>query len=379
MDWSEWRGEFPILAQTTYLNSCSLGALSRRAEQRLRDFRNEWHQYGASAWYETWMGRLAELRGRVAGMLAADEAEIALGASVSAALSVIASAIDHRPPRHRVVVAELDFPTLAYQWLARPDVEVVRVPSDDGIGIDPQRWAEAIDERTAVVATSHVFFTTGAIQDLASIAKLAHDAGALFIVDAYQSAGQIPIDVSATGADVLIAGPLKWLLGGPGLAYTWVRPQLVETLTPTIAGWWGAEDQFDFDIGRLDFKRDARRFELGTPALHTVHTALGGQQIIDEIGVPSIRDRNCALTERLIARARDAGFELRVADHPDDRSAIVMIAAGDPHDAVAHLAEARIIVDARPGYVRVSPHFYNTEEEVERVVAELAAWREGRS
>ena len=379
MDWSEWRGEFPILAQTTYLNSCSLGALSRRAEQRLRDFRNEWHQYGASAWYETWMGRLAELRGRVAGMLAADEAEIALGASVSAALSVIASAIDHRPPRHRVVVAELDFPTLAYQWLARPDVEVVRVPSDDGIGIDPQRWAEAIDERTAVVATSHVFFTTGAIQDLASIAKLAHDAGALFIVDAYQSAGQIPIDVSATGADVLIAGPLKWLLGGPGLAYTWVRPQLVETLTPTIAGWWGAEDQFDFDIGRLDFKRDARRFELGTPALHTVHTALGGQQIIDEIGVPSIRDRNRALTERLIARARDAGFELRVADHPDDRSAIVMIAAGDPHDAVAHLAEARIIVDARPGYVRVSPHFYNTEEEVERVVAELAAWREGRS
>ncbi len=375
MNWTDWRGEFPILARTTYLNSCSLGALSRRAEQRLRDFRNEWHEYGASAWYETWMGRLSELRGRVAGMLAADEAEIALGASVSAALSVIASAIDHRPPRNRVVVAELDFPTLAYQWMARPGVEVVRVPSDDGVGIDPQRWAEAIDERTAVVATSHVFFTTGVIQDLPSIAKLAHDAGALFVVDAYQSAGQIPIDAGATGADVLITGPLKWLLGGPGLAYTWVRPELVQKLTPTLAGWWGADDQFAFDIGRLDFKHDARRFELGTPALHTVHTALGGQQIIDEIGVPAIRERNRALTERLIARARDAGFGLRVAEDPDARSAIVMIAASDPHSAVAHLADAGIIVDARPGHVRVSPHFYNTEEEVDRVVVELGVWK----
>lgn len=375
MNWTDWRAEFPILQRTAYLNSCSLGALSRRSEQRLRDFRNEWHQYGASAWYETWVGRLDELRGRVAGMLGADAAEIAFGASISAALSVIASAIDYEPPRNRVVVAELDFPTQAYQWMARPGVEVVRVPSDDGVTIDPQRWADAIDERTAVVATSHVFFTTGAIQNLPTIGGLVRDAGALFLVDDYQSSGQVPIDVGEAGADVLVTGPLKWLLGGPGLAYTWVRPDLIRDLTPTIAGWWGVQDQFEFDIERLAFKDDARRFELGTPALHTVHTALGGQQIIDEIGVEAIRARNSVLTERLIDRARTAGFGLRIADDAAARSAIVMIAASDPHGAVEHLAEAGIIVDARPGHVRVSPHFYNTEEEVDRTVAALEEWR----
>lgn len=374
MNPTDYRGEFPILAQTTYLNSCSLGALSRRAEQRLRDFRNEWHRYGASAWYETWMGRLAELRGRVGRMLAAGEEEIALSASVSAALSVIASAVDYRE-RPRVVVADLDFPTLAYQWMARPDVEVVRVPSDDGVTVDPQRWADAVDGRTAVLATSHVFFTTGAIQDLPTLAGIARDVGALFLVDAYQSAGQLPIDVMESGADVLITGPLKWLLGGPGLAYTWVHPDRIPTLTPTIAGWFGAADQFDFDIERLAFKDDARRYELGTPALHTVHTALGGQEIIDEVGVPAIRTRNRGLTERLIGRAREAGFDLRVAGDPDARSAIVMIAADEPHAAVDHLEAADIIVDARPGYVRVSPHFYNTEDEVDRVVDELVRWR----
>ena len=388
MNWTQWREEFPILQQRTYLNSCSLGALSRRAEQRLRDFRNEWHAYGASAWYETWMGRLDELRGRVAGMLGADRSEIALGASVSAALSVIASALEDggnasgnasagAGKRNRVVVAELDFPTLAYQWRARPDMDVVVVPSDDGVSIDPQRWADAVDGRTAVLATSHVFFTTGAIQDLSVLSGIAHDAGALFLVDAYQSTGQLPLDVGATGADILITGPLKWLLGGPGLAYTWVRPELIRELQPTIAGWWGAENQFEFDLGELRFKDDARRFELGTPALPTVHTALGGQEIIDEVGASAIRERNRSLTERLIGAARAAGFELRIADDPDQRSAIVMIRAGDPHAAVEHLERAGIIVDARPGHVRVSPHFYNTDDEVDRVVDELVKWRNG--
>lgn len=372
MNWTEWRAEFPILARSTYLNSCSLGALSTRAERRLDAFREEWHSHGASAWYETWMGRLAELRGRVAGMIGAGDDEIALSASVSAALSVLASAIDYRR-RSRVVVAELDFPTLAYQWMVRPDVEVVRVPSDDGATIDLQRWADAVDERTAVVATSHVFFTTGAIQDLRAIADIAHGAGALFVVDSYHGVGQVPTDVRAADVDALVTGPLKWLMGGPGLAYSYVRRERLGELTPTTAGWFGAADQFDFDITRHAFKDDARRFELGTPALHTVHTALGGQEIVDEIGVEAIRARNRALTERLIDRARDAGFALRLAPDPDARSAIVMVAHPEPHAAVARLAEARIIVDARPGYVRVSPHFYNTAEEVDRVVDVLEA------
>lgn len=384
MDWISWRREFPILAETTYLNSCSLGALSRRAEQRLRDFRSEWHTYGASAWYETWMGRLAELRRRVAAMVGAEESQIALSASVSAALAVIASAIEYSDPgplsgtgregargRNRVVVSDLDFPTLAYQWMARKDVEVVRVPSDDGATVELQRWADAVDDRTAVLATSHVFFTTGAIQDLEALARVAHDAGALFLVDGYQAAGQVPIDVVASDVDVYIAGPLKWLMGGPGLAYTYVRDELIPELRPTIAGWFGAARQFDFDIARYEPKADARRFELGTPALHTVHTALGGQEIVDEIGVTAIRARNRALTERLIDSARAAGFALNAGPDPDRRSAIVMVRHEDPRSAVARLAESGVIVDARPGYVRISPHFYNTEDEVARVVEEL--------
>jgi kynureninase len=385
MNWTSWRREFPILAETAYLNSCSLGALSRRAEQRLRDFRNEWHAHGASAWYETWMGRLAELRRRVGAMIGASESEIALSASVSAALAVIASGIDYsgrgtgagtgsvggREPRNRVVVSDLDFPTLAYQWMARNDVEVVRVPSDNGATIDLQRWVDAVDDRTAVLATSHVFFTTGAIQDLESLSRIAHHAGALFLVDGYQGAGQVPTDVVAGGVDVYITGPLKWLMGGPGLAYTYVRSDLVDRLRPTTAGWFGAAHQFDFDITRYEPRADARRFELGTPALPTVHTALGGQEIVDEIGVPAIRARNRALTEALIDAARAAGFHVNAAPDPDHRSAIVMVRHEDPGSAVARLAESGIIVDARPGYVRISPHFYNTEDEVTRVVREL--------
>lgn len=370
MDWHEWRAEFPILSRTAYLNSCSLGALSRRAERRVAGFHDEWHGYGAAAWYDRWLDRLDELRGRVAGLLGAGPAEVALAPSISAALSVMASTLDYRT-RPRVVVSELDFPTLAYQWMARPDVEVVRVPSDDGATIDPRRFADAVTDQTAVLATSHVFFTTGAIQDLETLAAIAHDRGALFLVDAYQSAGQVPIDVRRTDVDVLLAGPLKWLLGGPGLAYLYVRRELIDRLVPTTAGWFGARDPFAFDVSRFEFRDDARRYELGTPALPTVHSALGGQAIIDEIGVARIRERNRGLTERLIDRARAAGFALRTAPDAEARSAIVMVGHPEPAAAVERLAERGIIVDRRPGHVRVSPHFYNTEDEVDRVVAAL--------
>ncbi len=372
VDPMEWRAEFPILAHKNYLNSCSLGALSRRALERVSQFHQEWHAYGASAWYELWTSRLLELRQAVAGMIRATEPEIALTASVSAALSSIASCIDYGE-RPQVVIAELDFPTLGYQWMVRPDVEVVRVPSDDGATIDVARFAEAVTERTAILATSHVFFSTGAIQDLGALARIAHDRGALFVVDAYQSAGQVPIDVRAADADVLITGPLKWLLGGPGLAYLYVRSERIETLVPTIAGWFGAARQFEFDNRAFEFRGDARRFELGTPALPTVHAALGGQSIIDEVGVARIRERNSALTERLIEGVRAHGFRVRCAPRADQRSAIVMIAHDTPARAVEALAAKGIIVDWRPGHVRVSPHFYNTEAEIDAVIETLAA------
>jgi kynureninase len=375
VDWVEWREEFPILRRKTYLNSCSLGALSHRAEARVRQFHEDWHNYGASAWYEIWLGRIAELRARVAAMLGAQPHELAITHSTSAALSSIASAIDYGK-RNKVVVADLDFPTLAYQWLVKRDVEVVFVPSEDGATVRAERFADFVDDRTAVVATSHVFYATGAIQDLATIGDIAHRHGALFLVDAYQGIGQLPTTLAGSAIDVYVAGPLKWMLGGPGLAYLYVRSDLIRRLTPQVAGWFAAQHQFDFDHRQFEFRDDARRFELGTPALHMVHCALGGQEIIDEVTVARVRERNQYLAELLIERARAAGFRIRGAPTREERSAIVMLALDDPKGAVRYLAERGIIVDHRPGHVRVSPHFYNLEAELDLVLEELVRWRE---
>jgi kynureninase len=370
-DWNQWRAEFPILERKTYLNSCSLGALSRRALARIDTFHEDWHNYGASAWYEIWMGRLAELRARVAVMIGAHDGEVAIAASTSAALSVLGSAFDYTK-RNRIVVSELDFPTVAYRWMVQPGVDVVRVPSDDGLTIDPQRMIAAIDDRTAIVSISHVFFTTGAIQDTAAIGEAARRHGAFFIVDGYQSAGQVPVDVGALNADAFVTGPLKWLLGGPGIAYLYVGSEWTQRLEPRITGWFAARDQFAFDIRNFAFKDDARRFEMGTPALPTVHSALGGQEIIDEVGVAAIRARNSELTEYLIRRLSNAGFSLRMAPTAAQRSALLMIRHDDAAGAVRRLAEHDIIVDSRPGHVRVSPHFYNTDAELDHFVDVLA-------
>lgn len=365
-----WRTEFPILQTRNYLNSCSLGALSRRSMGYLGEYQALWNSMGASAWYELWLGRLAELRGRVAELFDARPAETALMPSVSAALAAIASAVDHSQ-RTRVVVAELDFPTQIYQWMVRRGLEVVRVPSDDGVGIAPERWAEYVDERTAVVATSHVFYSTGYIQDLQPIAEAARRAGALFVVDGYHGAGQLPVDPRASGADVYVGGPLKWLIGGPGIAYLWVREERLPSLVPQMASWFGARNQFEFDPDHFEFRDDAARFEMGTPALAAMYTALGGLEIVLDVGLERIRERNAALTDRLVDGLREHGHILRIADDPARRSAIVMIEQADSARVVSALAERGIIVDSRGPYVRVSPHFYNTAAEVDAFVAAL--------
>lgn len=365
------RDEFPILSRKTYLNSCSLGPLSRRAEGYLAEFTERWHEMGASAWYEHWMGRLASLRGRMEGFLGGDPGTVALLPTTSTALAVIAESVDYTV-RNRVVCTELDFPTLAYQWAVKPGLELVVLRSRDGIGIDPEQFAEVVDERTAFLATSHVFFATGYAQDLGALAAIARDAGALSVIDGYQGAGQIPVDVKASGVDVYTTGPLKWLLGGPGLSYLYARQDLLPELRPRITSWFAHARPFAFDLERFEYHADARRLEMGTPALPTVHTALGGQEIIDEVGIEAIAARNRQLTEYLTAELNDAGFTLRTPRSPEHRTAIVMVRHQDPAGAVARLAEQGIIVDHRPGAVRVSPHFYNTVEELDRFVEALA-------
>ena len=370
MNLEQIRAQFPILQRRHYLNSCSLGALSTRAEDRLSDFVAKWHDFGASAWYEHWWGLLAELRGRVETLFGAPEGTVALMPSTSACLAAISSSLDWTK-RNRIVTTELDFPTLLYHWKVRPDAEMVVLESPDGVHIDPQQYADAVDERTLAIATSHVFFTTGAIQDLAAIADIARRAGAYSLIDGYQGAGQVPVDLPGSGVDFYTAGPLKWLCGGPGLAYLYVRDELIGDLEPRITSWFATRDQFDFNAGEFRYHDDARRFELGTPALGTVHTALGGQEVVDEVGMEVVRARNVELTERLVEGCGGAGFSLRVSGCRETRSAIVLVRHPEPGAAVAALGERGIIVDSRPGVVRVSPHFYNTVEEVDGLVGGL--------
>ena len=365
-----FRREFPILQTRTYLNSCSLGALSMRSMGYLGEYQALWNTMGASAWYELWMGRIGNVLDKVAWLWHAQRNEVALSPSVSGAVASVASAVDYSK-RNKVVVADLDFPTLVYQWLARPDVEVVRVPSDDGVGVDPARWAEYVDERTAVVATSHVFYGTGHVQDLAPIRDAARNAGALFLVDGYQAAGQIDVNPRAIDADVYVAGPLKWLLGGPGLAFLWVREEMIGTLRPTVTSWFGAANQFAFRADELEYRDDAGRFSLGTPAVPTVYTALGGLEVFEQAGPEKIYTRIKALTEDLVGRLRGEGFELKGAPDEAHRSGIILVRHADAPGAVQRLALRGIITDHRAGYVRVSPHFYNTVAENEAFVAAM--------
>lgn len=381
LDLDSLRAHFPILGRRNYLNSCSLGALSDRAEDYLDDFRDRWHTMGASAWYEHWWGRLQLLRDRVAALHGAAAGSVALLPSTSAALSGVADAVPgggphHTPRRNRVVISELDFPTLAYQWATRPEIEVVILKSPDGVGMDPQQYVDAMDDRVLFLATSHVFYATGFVQDLGALAEAARAVGAYSLIDGYHGAGQVPVDVTAAGVDFYTSGPLKWLCGGPGLSYLYVRPELTGELKPRATSWFATQDQFDFDLEGFRYHDDARRFELGTPALPTVHTALGGQEILEEVGWETVFVRNAALTERLVQGARGAGFSLRVAQNPAQRSAIVMVALDDPKGAVAHLDRAGIVVDARPGHVRISPHVYNTQEEVDQAVDALRSFRD---
>src|SRR5438477_1786661 len=371
---ARYRSEFPIFRDAVYLNTCSLGALGDRTRRRVAEFFDLWQARGASAWYDVWWQALGELRTRYARIVGASPEEIALAPSVSVALTAVAEALDYRR-RPRVVVTSLDFPTVAYQWLAKRarGVELVVVESPDQVSVPVEAIARAIDDRTALVVTSHVYFTSGAIQDIKAVAEAAHAHGALCLIDAYQSVGQIPVDVKETEVDGLVAGGLKWLLGGPGIVFLYMREAVARRLEPAISGWFGQREQFAFDPRDLTFHDDARRFELGTPSLAAVYAQLGGLEYIEEIGVPAIREATAALTDDLIERLRAAGFTPKIAPEARQRSAIVMIPMPDPAATVRHLAAGSVIADSRPRHVRFSPFFYNVQDDNVRATERLTA------
>ncbi len=344
-----YRDEFPILGRKTYLNSCSLGALSKRSMQNVEQFMEMWNEWGAHAWYEIWLGEIAQVRQKFADMIGAQVHEVAIAPNVSTALSSIASAFDYGK-RNKVLMADMDFPTLAYQWLVkeRLGVQCEFVESPDRVYVPPELFAQKIDEQTALIATSRVFFTSGYIQDIRKVADIAHKNGAYLLVDDYQGTGQIPF---------------KWLMGGPGLALVYIREGLIPALQPTIAGWFGHQEQFQFKTREFAFRPDAARVELGTPAMAPIYAANGGLDIVREISVERICERTRYLTNDLIARAREHGWTVRAPNEPERRSSIVMLELEQPQDIVKELVARHIITDSRPGLLRVSPYFYNTIEE----------------
>lgn len=372
-----WRREFPIVERCIYLNSCSLTPLPRRGAAALAEYARTWTELGGRAWYEHWVGVLDDLRADVAEVLGADRMEIALEPAVSAALVTIASTFDYRV-RNKVVVADIDFPTDGHTWLAleRAGVEVEFVHSPDGVTVPLELFERAVDDRTALVCTGHVYYTSGYIQDVARLADICHRRGAALVVDAYQSIGAVPFDVHASNVDFLVGGTLKWLMGGPGMAFLYARRDRIPDSRPSALGWWAMRDPFTFDVQHLDLAPTARRFEYGTPAVAAAYTARAGIGLFREIGIEAIRARHMALSQRLLDGALGQGWEIGCVRDATQRTPIVTLRHPDPARAVDALRAAGCIADHRPGLIRLSPHHFNTEDEMDRTLELLAPLRE---
>lgn len=370
---ARYRSEFPIFDHTVYLNSCSLGPMSRAAIAALEEYRDDWSNYGAPAWWKKWLGKVDDARSRFATLIGASPHEVTVSHSISSALASLASTFDYRH-RSAVVCADLDFPTIPYQWLAkaRDGVQVRYARSDDRISTTVEAYERVMGDDVATIATSHAFYSTGFIQPIRQLADLAHAQGAKIIVDGYHSVGVLPVDVKALDVDFYVGGVLKWLLGGPGLTFIYVREELIELLQPTISGWFASADQFAFDAQNLLLAPSANRLELGTPSIPTAYAGVAGMDMILDAQPDRIYPRLQALTERVASRARRDGYEIVSPQNPDERGGIVMLRLKEPQETVNRLADQNFTVDYRPGLLRVSPHFFNTEDDVDRLMDAIA-------
>ncbi|GAC1522814.1 MAG: aminotransferase class V-fold PLP-dependent enzyme [Chloroflexota bacterium] len=369
---ADYRSRFPIFDHTIYLNSCSLGPLSRDTAAALDQYRYDWSRYGAPVWWKSWLDQLSLAKERFASLIGARPHEISISHSVSSALSTIASTFDYAR-RSKVVCTDLDFPTIPYQWLARRKngVDVRFARSDDRVRVTLDAYREHIDDKVALVATSHTFYTTGYIQPIRAIADLMHERGGRIVVDGYHSVGVHPVDVKALDVDFYVGGTLKWLLGGPGLTFIYVREELIADLEPSVTGWFAAADQFAFDSTHLQWQDTASRLELGTPSVATAYTGIAGMDIICEAGPERIYARVQGLTDEVVRRARRAGYAVLSPENRTERAGIVMLGVEQPEKSVQDLSNLGFTVDYRPGLVRVSPHFYNTVDDVRQFMDAL--------
>ena len=373
----EWRDEFPVVSERTYLISASLGPLSRRSRALAEQHLDLWQRLGPEElWFDHAFPMLDRCRESFASLIGASLHEVAIVPSVSSGLSSIATCLDFNV-RPKVVMTEMDFPTNHYVWRAqeRRGAKIEVVSSPDGVHIDPDDFVAAIDEQTLVVNLNRVLFESSYIQDAEAIIDKAHTVGAFVVVDDFHGSGIVPVDVHDLNVDFYLTGALKWLCGGQGIAFLYCRADLIEKVNPLVVGWFGTKDPFDFDRSGLRLRDDARRFETGTFAVPQAFTAAGGLEIILEVGVENIRALSRTLTDGLIERLDDAGLEVLSPRDGTRRSGIVRVkipgGRAETERVLHELFSRDVVLDSRSDALRISPHFFNDESDLDRCVEQM--------
>lgn len=373
-DLAKWRKEFPILERTTYLISNSLGAMPRAVYSSLQAYADSWAQRGVRAWEEGWWELAVGVGDKIAPLIGARAGEISLHQNVTQTQAVIASCFDFRGPRNKIVMTELEFPSIQYFYheQRRFGASVELVPSEDPVRFDLERFLAAIDETTLLVPISLVLFRSAFIVNARAIVEKAHRVGARAILDVFQGTGTIPFDVRALGVDFAVGGVLKWLCGGPGVAYLYVREDLRAELKPALTGWIAHQRPFAFETGAIDRREDSFRYLNGTPHVPALYACQPGLEILNRVGVDAIRKRSIEMTTRLMEGAKAHGWRTNTPENPAERAGTVSVECPHAAEVCRELLAREILVDYRPkAGIRISPHFYNTVEECEFALAQI--------
>ena len=369
-----WRDEFPILHRTIYMISNSLGAMPRDAARSLAEYADTWATRGVRAWEERWWEMALEVGSAVAAIVGAPAGSVCMHDNVTSAQMAALSCLKPEGRRRTIVCTAADFPSMIHLYRAQASLgfDLRVVPAGPDLNVDEQRLAEAVDETTLLVAFSHVLFRTSFIVDPRPVVERARQVGALTMLDVYQSAGIVPLDLTGLGVDFATGGCLKWLCGGPGNAFLYARPDLLRTLTPRFTGWFALTRPFAFDIEDGELRDDAMRLMNGTPSIPAYYAALPGLAIVGRAGVDRIREKSKRLTARLLELVDQRGWPTPTSRDPERVAGTVAIDVPDALPASRALKARDVLIDYRPKVgIRVSPHFYNTIEEIERLVDTL--------
>jgi Kynureninase len=369
-----WRHEFPILDRTTYLISNSLGAMPRGVYDSLHGYAESWAERGVRAWEEQWWDLAGSVADQISPLIGAAPGVISLHQNVTTTQAVIASCFDFRGPRNKVVMTDLEFPSIQYFYheQVRRGARIDLVPSDNNVRFDLDAFLAAIDETTLLVPISLVLFRSSFVVNAKAIIEKAHKVGARVILDVFQATGTVPVDVRALGADFAVGGVLKWLCGGPGVAYLYVREDLLSMLRPALTGWFAHRRPFQFEPGAIDSRDDSFRFLNGTTQIPALYACQPGLRILNSVPAEAVRSKSIRMTTRLLESARSRGWRVNTAENPAERGGTVSVDCPHAFEVCRELLAREILVDYRPqAGIRISPHFYNREEECDFVLSQI--------